>query len=100
MAIALPILTCVRLGEGQEYSAVFGAKQSRELNFTSPKCPDSTDIRFNWKREVALGVDLGMEAVAHLTAATDRSGKFSGYYKCSQCDAEFRPNPKDLGELS
>jgi len=41
-----------------------------------------------------------MEAVAHLTAAKDRNGKFLGYYKCSLCDAEFRPNPSNLGELS
>ncbi len=41
-----------------------------------------------------------MEAVAQLTAAKDRNGKFSGYYKCSLCNAEFRSNPKDLGELS
>lgn len=41
-----------------------------------------------------------MEVVAHLAAAKDRSGKFSGYYKCSLCEAEFRPNPKCLGELS
>jgi hypothetical protein len=41
-----------------------------------------------------------MEAVPHLTAATDRKGKFSGYYKCSLCDAEFRPNPKDRGEMA
>jgi hypothetical protein len=41
-----------------------------------------------------------MGAVPHLTAAIDRNGQFSGYYKCSLCDAEFRPNPKGLGELS
>jgi hypothetical protein len=41
-----------------------------------------------------------MGTIAHLTAATDRNGKFSGYYKCSLCSAEFRPNPKDRGELS
>jgi hypothetical protein len=45
------------------------------------------------------GVDLGMEAVAHLTAAKDRHGKFSGYYKCSLCGAEFRPNSKCLAEM-
>jgi hypothetical protein len=41
-----------------------------------------------------------MGEVAHLTAATDRKGRFSGYYKCSLCSAEFRPNPKNPGELS
>jgi hypothetical protein len=37
---------------------------------------------------------------AHLTAAKDRNGRFSGYYKCSLCNAEFRPNPKHLGEMA
>ena len=41
-----------------------------------------------------------MEAIAHLIPAKDRKGRFSGYYKCSLCTAEFRPNPKCLGELS
>lgn len=41
-----------------------------------------------------------MGTVAHLITATDRKGKFSGYYKCSICDAEFRPNPQVRGELS
>jgi hypothetical protein len=41
-----------------------------------------------------------MGTAAHVTAVIDRKGKFSGYYKCSLCDAEFRPNPKDRGELS
>jgi hypothetical protein len=41
-----------------------------------------------------------MEDGPHLTAAKDRNGKFSGYYKCSLCNAEFRPDPKNLGELS
>jgi len=41
-----------------------------------------------------------MGTVAHLTAATDRIGRFSGYYKCSLCVAEFRPNPKELGEMA
>lgn len=36
---------------------------------------------------------------ARLTAAKDRSGRFSGYYKCSLCEAAFRLNPKNLGEL-
>jgi hypothetical protein len=40
------------------------------------------------------------EAAAHLIAAIDRKGKFSGYYKCSVCQAEFRPNPEFRGELS
>jgi hypothetical protein len=41
-----------------------------------------------------------MGAVAHLLAATDRNGRFSGYYKCSLCAAEFRPNTKQLGEMA
>jgi hypothetical protein len=36
----------------------------------------------------------------HLVAAKDRKGRFSGYYKCSLCEAEFRPNLNDLGEMS
>jgi hypothetical protein len=36
---------------------------------------------------------------AHLTAAKDREGRFSGYYKCSLCDAKFRPNPENRGEM-
>jgi predicted small metal-binding protein len=36
----------------------------------------------------------------HLTAAKDRKGRFSGYYKCSLCEAEFRPNLNDLAEIS
>ncbi len=36
---------------------------------------------------------------AHLTAAKDRNGRFSGYYKCSLCSAEFRRNPHQLGEM-
>ena len=41
-----------------------------------------------------------MGIAVHLTAATDRKGRFSGYYKCSVCEAEFRPNPECPGELS
>jgi uncharacterized C2H2 Zn-finger protein len=41
-----------------------------------------------------------MGETAHLIAAKDRNGRFSGYYKCSRCAAEFRPNPKYIGELS
>ena len=41
-----------------------------------------------------------MGTVAHLTAAKDRNGRFSGYYKCSLCAAEFRPNPNQLGEMA
>jgi len=37
---------------------------------------------------------------ARLAAAKDRAGRFSGYYKCSLCNAEFRPNPEDLKELA
>src|SRR5260370_25576543 len=36
----------------------------------------------------------------HLTAAKDRNGRFSGYYKCSHCQAEFRPNPKVIREIA
>jgi hypothetical protein len=36
----------------------------------------------------------------HLTAAKTRKGRFSGYYKCSLCEAEFRPNRNDLAEMS
>jgi len=36
---------------------------------------------------------------AHLDAAKDRNGRFSGYYKCSLCPAEFRPNPRHIGEM-
>ena len=43
---------------------------------------------------------MRMNEGAHLTAAKDREGRFSGYYKCSLCKAEFRPNPKDLREIS
>lgn len=43
---------------------------------------------------------LRMAEVAHLAAATDRKVRFSGYYKCSLCSAEFRPNPKNPGDLS
>jgi hypothetical protein len=48
----------------------------------------------------APGVDLAMGTVAHLIPAKDRKGRFSGYYKCSLCVAEFRQNPKDPAELS
>ena len=41
-----------------------------------------------------------MEPVPHLNAAKDRNGRFSGYYKCSDCLAEFRPNPNKLGEMA
>jgi len=37
---------------------------------------------------------------AQLILAKDRKGKFSGYYRCSLCNAEFRPNPVDCGELA
>ncbi len=40
-----------------------------------------------------------MGDVAHLIAATDREGRFSGYYRCSLCDATFRPNPVDRCEM-
>jgi hypothetical protein len=36
---------------------------------------------------------------AHLNPSKDRKGKFSGYYKCSLCPAEFRPNPRDRREM-
>ena len=36
----------------------------------------------------------------HLTAAKDRTGRFSGCYKCSLCEAEFRPNPKNIREIA
>jgi hypothetical protein len=45
-------------------------------------------------------VSLCMEPVPHLNAAKDRSGRFSGYYKCSECLAEFRPNPSKLREMA
>jgi len=41
-----------------------------------------------------------MGALAHLIPVPDRSGRFSGYYRCSLCAAEFRPNPEDRGELA
>ena len=41
-----------------------------------------------------------MGIAAHLIPAKDRKGKFSGYYKCSLCPAEFRSNPECPGELS
>ncbi len=41
-----------------------------------------------------------MREPPRLTAATDRNGRFSGYYKCSLCVAEFRPNPNQLGEMA
>jgi len=37
---------------------------------------------------------------AQLIVAKDRNGKYSGYYKCSLCNAEFRQDPDDRGELS
>jgi hypothetical protein len=50
--------------------------------------------------QIEESVDLGMGTVAHLVAATDRNGRFSGYYRCSLCVAEFRPNPKQLEEMA
>ena len=41
-----------------------------------------------------------MRESPRLTAATDRNGKFSGYYRCSLCAAEFRPNPECLKEMA
>jgi hypothetical protein len=41
-----------------------------------------------------------MRESPRLTAATDRNGKFSGYYRCSLCVAEFRPNPECLKEMA
>ena len=41
-----------------------------------------------------------MTGAAHLVAATDRTGHFSGYCKCSLCGAEFRPNPKRIREIT
>ncbi len=46
------------------------------------------------------GVDSVHEGTPHLTASTDRNGRFSGYYRCSLCVAEFRPNPEHLGEMA
>ena len=40
-----------------------------------------------------------MNEGAHLMAAKDRNGRFSGYYKCPLCKAEFRPNPKFPQEI-
>jgi hypothetical protein len=50
-------------------------------------------------RWITVGVDLRMGEDAHLVAATDRKGGFSGYYKCSLCDATFRPNPDNRQEM-
>ncbi len=44
-------------------------------------------------------VSLRMGTVAHLIPAKDRNGRLSGYYKCSDCMAEFRPNPNKPGEM-
>jgi len=42
-----------------------------------------------------------MKEDAHLIAAKDRTGRFSGYYKCSLCVAEFRgDDPKQLKETA
>jgi hypothetical protein len=41
-----------------------------------------------------------MREDAHLIAAKDRSGRFSGYYKCSRCVAEFRGDSKELKETA
>ena len=41
-----------------------------------------------------------MRELLRLIPATDRNGKFSGYYKCSVCVAEFRPNPDDIKEMT
>jgi hypothetical protein len=41
-----------------------------------------------------------MRESPRLTAATDRNGKFSGYYRCSLCVAEFRPNPECHKEMT
>ena len=41
-----------------------------------------------------------MGTIAHLIAAKDRNGRFSGYYKCSHCVAEFRPNSNQPREIA
>jgi hypothetical protein len=41
-----------------------------------------------------------MREDAHLIAAKDRNGRFSGYYKCSLCVPEFRGDPKQLKEMA
>ena len=41
-----------------------------------------------------------MKEPLRLIPATDRNGKFPGYYKCSVCVAEFRPNPDDIKEMT
>ena len=41
-----------------------------------------------------------MREPLRLIPATDRNGKFSGYYKCSVCVAEFRPNPDNIKEMA
>jgi hypothetical protein len=40
-----------------------------------------------------------MDEKPRLIAAKDRHGRFSGYYKCSHCPAEFRPNLQNPAEL-
>jgi hypothetical protein len=47
-----------------------------------------------------LPMTLWMEDDIRLTAAKDRNGRFSGYNKCSLCDAEFRPNPENVREIA
>ena len=41
-----------------------------------------------------------MRESPYLTAAKDRNGRFSGYFKCSLCVAEFRPNPEHVKEMA
>jgi predicted small metal-binding protein len=42
---------------------------------------------------------VAVDRSPHLTAAKDRKGRFSGYYKCSLCEAVFRPNPDNRSEI-
>jgi len=68
--------------------------------YRTPQCYGTPSQRFiKHYSDALLGVNLDMGIAAHLIPSADRKGKFSGYYKCSLCDAEFRPNPKDRGEL-
>ena len=40
-----------------------------------------------------------MRSEPHLTVVIDRNRKLTGYYRCWLCEAEFRPNPDNLGEM-
>jgi hypothetical protein len=55
-----------------------------------PAAIERTDLLYHYAgHQMTLGIRI-----------MDRKGRFSGYYKCSLCAAEFRRNPKDPVEMS